>query len=85
MCGISGIVARRHVNLDAVEAMHALMRHRGPAGEGVLSLKAVQKWFDKIGASDQYTVFYPAFYRVPVPGAPVAGTPLVNHQAPATK
>ena len=35
MCGISGIVARRHVNPDAVEAMNALMRHRGPDGEGV--------------------------------------------------
>ena len=35
MCGISGIVARRHVNTDAVEAMNALMRHRGPDGEGV--------------------------------------------------
>ena len=35
MCGISGIVARRHVNLTAVEAMNALIRHRGPDGEGV--------------------------------------------------
>ncbi len=35
MCGISGILARRHVNPDAVKAMNALMRHRGPDGEGV--------------------------------------------------
>ena len=35
MCGISGIVARRRVNTGAVEAMNALMRHRGPDGEGV--------------------------------------------------
>ncbi|MBB53054.1 MAG: asparagine synthase (glutamine-hydrolyzing) [Magnetovibrio sp.] len=35
MCGISGIVARRRVNLTAVEAMNALIRHRGPDGEGV--------------------------------------------------
>ena len=35
MCGISGIVDKRHVNPDAVEAMNALMCHRGPDGEGV--------------------------------------------------
>ena len=35
MCGISGIVARQPVNLAAVEAMNALIRHRGPDGEGV--------------------------------------------------
>ena len=35
MCGISGIVARRRVNLTAVKAMNALIRHRGPDGEGV--------------------------------------------------
>jgi len=35
MCGIAGIVAKRPVNVTAVERMTSEIRHRGPDGEGI--------------------------------------------------
>ena len=39
MCGIAGIVAKRPVNIKAVEQMNILQEHRGPDDSGVWSSK----------------------------------------------
>lgn len=42
MCGISGLVARRSRNLDAVFAMNTAQEHRGPDGEGFLFVDGLE-------------------------------------------
>jgi asparagine synthase (glutamine-hydrolysing) len=47
MCGIAGIVSLgRPVDLDALQRMTDLQRHRGPDGEGFLACSAIEGQFD---------------------------------------